>query len=172
MRKCKYFLFLLLVALCCISAVSAVSDSAMDNNVSEIHSNLESISVNDEKLKDNVEYESALSNREEHDNLSANSNEQIIFPTGDGDYFEAVDDYNNEPFGFQEKIDVVLPGEDNWQNQNILGASNTVKTKITAKSITKYYQDGTCVYAYLKNSNGKALSGKNIRVVVSRLDRF
>ena len=142
MRKCKYFLFLLLVALCCISAVSAVSDSGMDNNVSEIHSNLESISVNDEKLKGNVEYESALSNREEHDNLSANSNEQIIFPTSDDDYFESADDYKNESIVFQD-IDVVLPGEDNWQNQDILGASNTVKTKITAKSITKYYQDGT-----------------------------
>ena len=167
MRKCKYFLFLLFIALlCCISAVSAVSDSGMDNNVSEIHSNLESISVNDEKLKGNVEYESALSNREEHDNLSANSNEQIIFPTSDGDYFESADDYNNESILFQD-IDVVLSGEDNWQNQDILGASNTVKTKITAKSITKYYQDGTCVYAYLKNSNGKALSGKKITITYS-----
>ena len=54
----------------------------------------------------------------------------------------SADDYKNESIVFQD-IDVVLPGEDNWQNQDILGASNTVKTKITAKSITKYYQDGT-----------------------------
>lgn len=46
-------------------------------------------------------------------------------------------------------------------------ASSTVKTTITAKDVTKYYQDGTTLKDYLKNSNGKALSGKKITLTYS-----
>ena len=53
---------------------------------------------------------------------------------------------------------------DNQQSNVVKKASSTVKTTITANDVTKYYQDGTTLKAYLKNSNGKALSGKKITV--------
>ena len=170
-RKYVVFFALFAVLLCCISVVSAISNDSVDNVVFGMDSNDECISVsNYEQVNDMDEFESVLSILEEQDNLNV-IDEQIMFPIGNEEYSESVDDYDGESFEFQDMQSNNVCGsllsaeDDNSQDKCILGASKTtIKTKLTVNGITKYYQDGACVYAYLKNSNGKALSGKKITI--------
>ena len=88
----------------------------------------------------------------------------------DGIYSDSIDvssDDNHVDEKIENSSDVKIKDNDTKPSKVVKKASSTVKTTITAKDVTKYYQDGTTLKAYLKNSNGKALSGKKITVTYS-----
>ena len=98
----------------------------------------------------------------ENDTLNADNQIDKVY----SDNVEVSSDNNH--------VDVIVNSSDakiqdnNQKAKNVVKkASSTVKTTITAKDVTKYYQDGTTLKAYLKNSNGKSLSGKKITVTYS-----
>lgn len=102
-------------------------------------------------------------NAVENDTLSVDYQSEDIY----SDSIDVSSDDNHVDEKIENSSDVKIK-DDNVKPSNVVKkASSTVKTTITAKDVTKYYQDGTTLKAYLKNSNGKALSGKKITLTYS-----
>ena len=99
-------------------------------------------------------------NAVENDTLSIDYQSDDIY----SDSIEGSSDDNNVDEKIENSSDVKIQDNNAKPSNVVKKASSTVKTTITAKDVTKYYQDGTTLKAYLKNSNGKALTGKKITV--------
>lgn len=99
-------------------------------------------------------------NAVENDTLSVDYQSDDIY----SDSIEGSSDDNNVDEKIENSSDVKIQDNNAKPSNVVKKASSTVKTIITAKDVTKYYQDGTTLKAYLKNSNGKALTGKKITV--------
>ena len=102
-------------------------------------------------------------NAVENDTLSVDYQSDDIY----SDSIEDSSDDNNVDEKIENSSDVKIQDNNAKPSNVVKKASSTVKTTITAKDVTKYYQDGTTLKAYLKNSNGKALTGKKITVTYS-----
>ena len=98
-----------------------------------------------------------------NDTLSVNDQSAEVY----SDTIEVSSDNNHIDEKIVNSSDVKIQDNNQKPSNVVKKASSTVKTTITAKDVTKYYQDGTTLKAYLKNSNGKALSGKKITVTYS-----
>lgn len=102
-------------------------------------------------------------NAVENDTLSVDYQSDDIY----SDSVDVSSDDNHVDEKIENSSDVKIQDNNAKPSNVVKKASSTVKTTITAKDVTKYYQDGTTLKAYLKNSNGKALSGKKITVTYS-----
>lgn len=102
-------------------------------------------------------------NAVENDTLSIDYQSDDIY----SDSIEVSSDDNHVDEKIENSSNVKIQDNNTKPSKVVKKASSTVKTTITAKDVTKYYQDGTTLKAYLKNSNGKALSGKKITVTYS-----
>lgn len=102
-------------------------------------------------------------NAVENDTLSVDYQSDDIY----SDSIEVSSDDNHVDEKIENSSDVKIQDNNAKPSNVVKKASSTVKTTITAKDVTKYYQDGTTLKAYLKNSNGKALTGKKITVTYS-----
>ena len=103
------------------------------------------------------------------DNAVENDTLSVDYQSDDT-YSDSVDvssDDNHVDEKIENSSNVKIQDNNTKPSNVVKKASSTVKTTITAKDVTKYYQDGTTLKAYLKNSNGKALSGKKITVSYS-----
>lgn len=102
-------------------------------------------------------------NAVENDTLSVDYQSDDIY----SDSVDVSSDDNHVDEKIENSSDVKIQDNNAKPSNVVKKASSTVKTTITAKDVTKYYQDGTTLKAYLKNSNGKALTGKKITVTYS-----
>lgn len=102
-------------------------------------------------------------NAVENDTLSVDYQSDDIY----SDSIEVSSDDNHVDEKIENSSDVKIQDNNAKPSNVVKKSSSTVKTTITAKDVTKYYQDGTTLKAYLKNSNGKALTGKKITVTYS-----
>ena len=146
LKKTLFILTLIAVLICCVSAINAVSNDVLDNVKTEIN-NDEFISTNvNEHIIDvdnSVGQFSAQSTQNKlnkrNEDSNHNDNNKIL---------NSMD--NIEPNNNSDILGIAVDCEDSendYDSSDVLGASKyTIKTKITVKDITKYYQDGTYIY--------------------------
>ncbi len=141
--KYQYFALFFIFLFISISSVAAVDSTFVSDN-SDSSSQIDVFSIKDE-VDINSSY---LGNEDENSskylNIQENSKDGNVSNT-------KINQYNSKDDGFISS----------------LGASKTTKTVISAKSLSMNYGTDSTIVGYLKNSSGKAIKSKVVKITIN-----
>lgn len=137
-KNCFIILIFLIVLLCGLSTINAVSDEVMDEVVSEMDSPDDSISISNDESETSADEEDAALNAEENDS----------------EVYQNTDDSRE-----------VLNKQANSSGDDILNAGNaSSKSDLKIVNYTNFVKKGSKYYFYLTDQKGNAIANKKLTI--------